>query len=55
MFKLSDKFLAQYEGQQPEWGFGDLSYFVYKRTYARTLEDGTQEEFWQTCQRVVEG
>lgn len=54
-FKLTQKFLSDYEGQQPNWGFGDLSYFVYKRTYARIKEDGTQEEFFDTVKRVVEG
>lgn len=54
-FKLSSKFLAQYVGKQPKWGFGALSYFVYKRTYARLLEDGTQEEYFDTCKRVTEG
>lgn len=52
-FKLSPTFLADYEGKQPKWG--PVGYVTYKRTYARTLEDGTTEEFWQTCQRVVEG
>jgi hypothetical protein len=55
MFKLSDLFISQYEGKQPNWGFGDLSYFVYKRTYAREKDNGQQEEYWETCQRVVEG
>lgn len=51
----SDGFIARYRNQQPEWGFNGLGYVVYKRTYARLLEDGTTEEWWQTCQRVVEG
>lgn len=54
-FKLSDKFMEKYRGKQPEWGFGDLSYFIYKRTYARIKEDGTQEEFVDTLERVVNG
>lgn len=55
MFKLSDNFIENYKGKQPQWGFGDLSYFVYKRTYARQKSDGSSEEFWETCRRVVEG
>lgn len=55
MFKLSPLFLTRYEDEQPEWGFGDLSYFVYKRTYARLRPDGTQEEYFDTCRRVTEG
>ncbi len=54
-FKLSPLFLSQYAGKQPKWGFGDLSYFVYKRTYARIMPDGTQEEYSDTCRRVTEG
>lgn len=54
-FKLSEKFLDEYKGKQPLWGFGALSYITYKRTYARTKEDGTTEEFWETLQRVTEG
>jgi adenosylcobalamin-dependent ribonucleoside-triphosphate reductase len=54
-FKLSEKFLEQYQGQQPKWGFGALSYITYKRTYARVQSDGTTEEFWETVKRVVEG
>lgn len=55
MFKLSENFISQYRGKQPEWGFGDLSYFVYKDKYARMKPDGASEEFWETCQRVIEG
>jgi len=54
-FKLSPLFLNNFEGKQPNWGFGDLSYFVYKRTYARIMENGEQEEYVDTCRRVTEG
>jgi len=54
-FRLSQLFLSNYEGKQPEWGFGDLSYFVYKRTYARLMSNGKQEEYVDTCKRVTEG
>lgn len=54
-FKLSENFLEKYQGKQPQWGFGDLSYFTYKRTYARIKDDGTQEEFFDTVKRCVEG
>lgn len=52
-FSLAADFLAEYEGTQPNWG--PLGYLVYKRTYANKLDNGETEEFWQTCQRVVEG
>ena len=52
-FKLSDAFLSNYKGKQPKWG--PLGYVTYKSRYARVIEDGKSEEFWQTLQRVVEG
>ena len=52
-FSLTENFLSKYKGKQPKWG--PLGYFTYKRTYARELENGKSEEFWQTAQRVVEG
>ena len=54
-FTLSDSFLSEFKNKQPKWGFNNLGYLVYKRTYARQLEGGATEEYWQTCQRVVEG
>ncbi len=55
-FKLSASFLKDYEGRQPAWGYDALSYFTFKRTYARNIEDEERtEEFWETLQRVVQG
>lgn len=54
-FKLSEQFIEQYKGKQPNWGYGTFSYIVYKRTYSRIKEDGTNEEFWETLKRVIEG
>lgn len=55
-FKLSEVFLENYKGQQPAWGFDALSFFTFKRTYARNVEgENRTEEFWETCKRVVEG
>ena len=53
VFQLSEDFLEAYKTTTPNWG--PVGYITYKRTYARTLEDGTSEEWWQTCRRVVEG
>ena len=36
-------------------GYAPLGELVYRRTYSRTLEDGSKEDWWQTVQRVVEG
>ena len=52
-FKLSSSFLDEYKGKQPNWG--PVGYITFKRTYSRRKEDGTNEEFWETCKRVVEG
>lgn len=52
-FKLSPSFLEEFEGKQPQWG--PVGYITFKRTYSRRKEDGTNEEFWETCKRVVEG
>lgn len=56
-FKLSEKFLEEFKGRQPNWG--PLGYVTYKRTYARAVRepDGTErtEEYWETVRRVVEG
>lgn len=52
-FHLEADFLKHYEGKQPNWG--PIGYVTYKRTYSRPMQDGTNEEFWQTVKRVVEG
>lgn len=54
-FKLTDNFLKQYEGKEPKWGFGTFSKIIYLRTYSRLKEDGTQETFFDTIKRCVEG
>jgi len=52
-FHLDSSFLARFAGQQPPWG--PVGYVTYLRTYSRPKPDGGMEEFWETCQRVVEG
>lgn len=52
---LSDEFLSKYKNKQPNWGFNGLGYIVYKRTYARELENGETEEWWQTVARCING
>jgi adenosylcobalamin-dependent ribonucleoside-triphosphate reductase len=58
-FYLAPGFLSEFEERPVSWGFGDMSYVTYKRTYARPLDpnepEGLVEEWWQTCRRVVEG
>lgn len=53
-FSLPESFVKSYRTKQPDWG--PLGYFTFKRTYARQVEDEDRtEEYWETCQRVVEG
>ena len=54
-FKLDEEFLNKYKTVQPPFGYMPLGELVYRRTYSRKLEDGTNEDWWQTVQRVVEG
>jgi ribonucleoside-triphosphate reductase len=52
-FSLDSTFLDKYRGRDPRWsGLGEL---VYYRTYSNPLPEGGTEDFWQTCQRVIEG
>lgn len=52
-FKLTEKFLEKYAPVRPNWGpVGEVTYY---RTYSRKKEDGTNEAWWETVQRVVEG
>jgi len=52
-FELSEDFMSKYKNKQPNWG--PIGYIVYKRTYARLLENGKSEEYSDTIKRVVEG
>ena len=55
-FRLPERFIDQFRDKQPNWGFGALSYVVYKRSYARLIpSENRTEEFWETVRRVVEG
>jgi len=52
---LSKDFLKKYSNKKVPWGFGDLSYVVYKRTYSRKNKLGLQEEWWETIARCING
>lgn len=52
---ISPSFVSSFQSHTPPWGFDGLGYFTYKRTYARRIDEHTTEEWWQTCERVVNG
>lgn len=59
-YGLDYDFLGQYSIQDVEWGFktnsGDsLSELTFITKYSRPLPDGTKEQWWQTCERVING
>tara|TARA_R100001369_G_scaffold7471_3_gene18652 strand:+ start:1689 stop:3680 length:1992 start_codon:yes stop_codon:yes gene_type:complete len=54
-FKLSENFISKYKRKKAPFGFNGLGELVYMRTYSRLKEDGKNERWWETVQRVVEG
>lgn len=54
-FRLSDNFIDGYKRKRAPFGFNGLGELVYMRTYSRLKDDGKNEMWWETCQRVVEG
>jgi len=54
-FTLSDNFISKYKRKKPPFGFNGLGELVYMRTYSRIKENGKNERWWETVQRVVEG
>ena len=54
-FQLSENFITKYKRKRPPFGFNGLGELVYMRTYSRIKENGKNEKWWETVQRVVEG
>ena len=54
-FQLSEKFLDKFKRKKAPFGFNGLGELVYMRTYSRIKENGKNERWWETVQRVVEG
>lgn len=53
---LSDDFVQQYSTKVAPWGFNGLGEIVYKRTYARDIEElGRKEEWHETIARCING
>lgn len=54
-FQLDDDFVNSYAEIEPDFGFNGLGMFTYLRTYSRIKPDGTNEQWYETVRRVVEG
>lgn len=54
-FALSKKFVHKYSKIKPPFGFNGLGELVYRRTYSRIKADGTNEQWFETVERVVNG
>lgn len=59
IFALNRDFVSSYQDRQPDWGFksgpnsiGEITYF---RTYSRKKDNGTNERWFETVRRVVNG
>ena len=54
-FVLSENFITKYKRKKAPFGFNGLGELVYMRTYSRIKDNGKNERWWETVQRVVEG
>jgi hypothetical protein len=54
-FGLDKNFVLSYNNVKPPFGFNGLGDFVYRRTYSRLKADGTNEHWFETVERVVNG
>ena len=53
-FHLTDTFVDKYQRKKTPFGFNGLGELVYNRTYSRLKDNGKNEQWWETVQRVVE-
>jgi hypothetical protein len=52
-FYLNKDFVKTYEKISPNFGFNGLGEITYLRTYSRIKEDGTNEKWHETIERVL--
>eukprot|EP01134_Creolimax_fragrantissima_P005165 CFRG5165T1 len=52
---LTENFVKTFKAKKAPFGFNGLGELVYRRTYARVKDNGANEEWYETVQRVVEG
>jgi ribonucleoside-triphosphate reductase len=55
IFKLEETFVNEYKSKKVNFGFNGLGELTYYRTYSRLKEDGTNEKWFETVERVVNG
>jgi len=54
-FVLEDSFIDQYKHKKTKFGFNGLGEVVYRRSYSRLKDDGTNEKWYETIERVING
>ena len=54
-FRLDQSFINKYGRIRPPFGFNGFGELVYMRTYSRIMDDGINERWHQTIERVVNG
>src|SRR5580698_8153580 len=54
-YLLPKSFVEQYIKKTPPFGYNGLGEFTYRRTFARLLENGRHEEWYETIERVING
>lgn len=54
-FQLDKKFVEKYSTKKENFGFNGLGELTYYRTYSRLKQDGQNERWFETVERVVNG
>jgi ribonucleoside-triphosphate reductase len=54
-FKLPKSFVQKYSKLKVPFGFNGLGELVYRRTYSRKKADGSNEQWFETIERVING
>ena len=54
-FSLSKGFVDSYRSKPVQFGFNGLGEIAYIRTYSRKMEDGSNEQWADTVERIVNG
>ena len=52
-FKLNDEFIKNFSTIKPKFGFNGLGELTFFRTYSRLKENGKNEQYFETVERVV--